>query len=102
MFVIVTTYRAKPGEEDAIIALHEHWARTLKAGGILSGELLRGNRDERLFVAIVRFQSEELARALADDPVQDAVVYRLASLTESQPIHLACHVEWRTPRNEER
>ena len=27
IFVIVSTYRAKAGEEDAIIALHEDWQR---------------------------------------------------------------------------
>jgi hypothetical protein len=27
MFVTVSTYRAKAGEEDAIIALHEDWQR---------------------------------------------------------------------------
>ena len=43
MFVTVSMYRAKAGEEDAIIALHEDWQRTLqsKARGYLSGELLR-------------------------------------------------------------
>jgi hypothetical protein len=39
-FVIVSTYRAKPGEEDAIIALHEDWQRR-RAGAHISWELLR-------------------------------------------------------------
>jgi hypothetical protein len=35
MFVIVSTYRAKVGEEDVIIALHERVAVTLGAPYIL-------------------------------------------------------------------
>jgi hypothetical protein len=43
MFVTISSYRAKEGEEDAIIALYEDWERTLRsqAQGFLSGELLR-------------------------------------------------------------
>jgi len=31
MFVTVSTYRAKAGEEDAVIALHEDWQRNQQA-----------------------------------------------------------------------
>src|SRR5437660_3244755 len=43
MFVTVSTYKAKAGEEDAIIALHEDWQRHQQphARSYLSGELLR-------------------------------------------------------------
>ena len=37
MFVIVSSYRAKVGEEDAIIALHEDWQRN------------RGKRTQSIF-----------------------------------------------------
>ncbi len=46
MFVTMSTYKAKAGEEDAIIALHEDWQRhqQSRAKGYLSGELLRNVR----------------------------------------------------------
>jgi hypothetical protein len=39
VFVTVFTYRAKAGEEDAVVALHEDWQRTRrdKAPGLLPG-----------------------------------------------------------------
>ena len=42
MYVIVCTYRARAGQEDAIVALHESWERDqrLHIQGYLSGELL--------------------------------------------------------------
>ena len=50
MFVIVSTYLARTGEEDAIVALHESWQRTLqpKAAGYISGELLRNATNARI------------------------------------------------------
>jgi quinol monooxygenase YgiN len=89
-------YHARPGEEDAIIALHEDWQtrRRVHVVGFLSGELLRSAGDPRLFVDIVRFESEEMAEAHARDPEQRAWRRRLASLSEREPEVLACSVEW--------
>src|SRR6266571_1309094 len=87
LFVIVLTYRAKPGEEDAIIALHEDWQRKqdLKDKVYLSWELLRNTEAPREFIAIAYFESEELARAMVDDLNQDAWFFRLVSLIEEGP-----------------
>ncbi|GAC1356106.1 MAG: hypothetical protein NVS4B11_00370 [Ktedonobacteraceae bacterium] len=84
MFVTVSTYYARDGEEDAIIALHEDWQRNqrLKVQGNLSGELLRSVEDPHSFIAILRFESQEAAQALANDPEQAVWYQRLASLTE--------------------
>jgi hypothetical protein len=43
MFVTVSTYQARGGEEDAIVALHEDWQHILqpKAAVSISGKLLR-------------------------------------------------------------
>jgi quinol monooxygenase YgiN len=89
-------YHARPGEEDAIIALHEDWQtrRRVHVVGFLSGELLRSAGDPRLFVDIVRFESEEMAEAHARDPEQRAWRRRLAGLSEREPQVLACTVEW--------
>jgi len=83
-FIVVCTYRARAGEEDAVVALHEDWERTLRARikGCLSGELLHSVHDPRAFIAIVRYADEATARAAASDPEQAAWQQRLASLTE--------------------
>src|SRR6266568_657773 len=96
MFVTVSTYRAKAGEEDAIIALHEDWQRNMqpRAKGYLSGELLRQVEDSREFIAIMRFESQEPARALANDPEQDTWYRRIVSLTENVPVLTEYTSEW--------
>ncbi len=57
MFVTVSTYRAKAGEEDAIIA-YEHWHQNQQAKtiGYLSVELLWNSKDPRQFIVIMRFR----------------------------------------------
>ena len=87
MFVTVSIYRAKAGEEDAVIALHEDWQRHQQARtqGYLSGELLRNVKAPRKFIAIMRFESQKSARALANDREQDAWYRRLRSHLEADP-----------------
>jgi antibiotic biosynthesis monooxygenase (ABM) superfamily enzyme len=96
MFVTVSIYRAKAGEEDAIVALHEDWQRNMqpRVKGYLSGELLRKAEDLREFIAIMRFESQESARALANDPEQDAWYQRVVSLTENVPTLTEYTSEW--------
>jgi hypothetical protein len=99
MFVTVTTYRAKPGEEDAIIALHEDWQRnqSRKTKVHLSWELLRNVKAPGEFIAIAHFQSKELARAAITALEQDAWHCRLMSLIEEEPVYTDCRSEWRIP-----
>jgi heme-degrading monooxygenase HmoA len=96
MFVTVSAYRAKAGEEDAIIALHEDWQHHQQphARGYLSGELLRNVDASREFIAIMRFESQEAAQALANDPERVTWYRRLVSLTESTPIRTEYMSEW--------
>jgi antibiotic biosynthesis monooxygenase (ABM) superfamily enzyme len=98
MFVTVSTYKAKIGEEDAIIALHEDWQRHRQppARGYLSGELLRNFKASREFIAIMRFESQEAALALTSDPERKAWYQRLVSLTEDTPIRTEYTSEWQT------
>jgi len=86
-FIVVCTYRARAGEEDAVVALHEDWQRTLRsrARGYLSGELLHSIQDPRAFIAIARYEDEAAARAIAADPEHVAWQCRLASLMEVEP-----------------
>ena len=97
MFVIVSSYRAKAGEEDAIIALHEDWQQKqgLKAKVYLSWELLRNTEAPREFITIAHFESEELARAMENELDQDAWYSRLISLIEEGPASTQCASEWR-------
>ncbi len=96
MYVIVSTYRAKVGEEDAIIALHENWQRNqgLRAKDYLSWELLRKIEAPREFIAIAHFASEELAKAAENDLEQDAWYARLLSLIEGGLVRIDCMSEW--------
>ena len=96
MFVTVSAYRARTGEEDAIIAIFENWQRNqqLSARGYLSGELLRNVEDPRQFIAILRFASQESAIALTNNPERKAWSQRLASLLEHLPVLVEYTSEW--------
>ena len=98
MFVTISTYRAKTGEEDAIIALHENQERDqqLKAKGYLSGELLEVLDDPRSFIEIARFDSETSAQLILQDPEQVSWRRRLVSLTEDVSISTRCQCVWQT------
>lgn len=97
MFVTVFTFRARPGQEAGIVALHEDWQRSRLdlARGYLSGELLRGIKDSQQFVTIARFESQAASQAIASDPEQDAWFRRLTSMTEAEPVFLDCLSAWR-------
>ena len=96
MFVTVSIYRAKAGEEDAVIALHEYWQRNqqARAQGYLSGELLRNTQAPREFVAIMHFENRAFAQALAKDPERNAWYRRLVSLVENVPVLTEYTSEW--------
>jgi heme-degrading monooxygenase HmoA len=96
MFVTMSTYRVKAGEEDAIIALHEDWQRNHQhhAKGYHSGELLRNVNDPAEFIAIMRFESLELMQALRNNPEQQSWYQRLVSLTEHLPMPTEYTREW--------
>ena len=96
MFVAVYSYKAKAGEEDAIIALHEDWQRhqQLNIRDYLSGELLRNIVDSREFIAIIRFENQEAAQALTNNPERKAWYQRVVSLTENVPSLTEYTSEW--------
>lgn len=96
MFITVCIYRARAGEEDAVVALHEDWQRTQrqKARGYVSGELLESIEHPRLFIGITRFESQEAAQAVTEDPDYVAWFRRVASLTEEEPALAGYHSAW--------
>ncbi len=97
MFVTMFAYRAKAGQEEAVIALHDEWERERlpRTKGYVSGELLRDIHNSRSFITIARFESAEAAGAVANAPEQDAWYRRLVSLTEQEPVFTDCDIEWR-------
>src|SRR5947209_8621132 len=99
MFITISTLMVRAGEEDAIIALHEDLQRTqlLKVQGDISGELLRSVESPRQFVAIMHYESQESAQALANNPEQHAWFQRLVSLTETVPVVNEYKSEWQAP-----
>ena len=101
MFVIVSTYRAKAGEEDAIIALHEDWERNQgsRAKTHLSWELLRRDEAPREFITIAHFTNKELAQAATSDLELDAWYGRLMSLVEGGVVSTDCTSEWQLRRD---
>ena len=96
MYVTLSTYQARQGEEDAVIALHEAWQRHQQphVGGYHSGELLRNITDSREFIAIMRFENQEAAQALANDPERVTWYRRLVNLTEGMLIRTGYTSEW--------
>jgi heme-degrading monooxygenase HmoA len=98
MYVVMSTYRARAGQEDAIVALHESWERDhrTRITGYLSGELLRVIQDPQAFVGIARYESEAAAQGAAADPEQVAWQQRLASLTDDGMLEEACSCVWRS------
>jgi heme-degrading monooxygenase HmoA len=96
MFVVISTYRAKIGEEDAIIALHENWKdkQELESKAYLSWKLLRKVEAPREFIDITHFENEALARAMMKELQRDAWYLRLQSLVEEGSISTDCQCEW--------
>ena len=96
MFVTISIYQARDGEEDAIIGLHEDWQRTLqsKARGYLSGELLRNIKNSGEFLSIMRFETQQAAHILANNAEHHVWSLRLASLVENVPVLTEYISEW--------
>ena len=96
MFVTVSVYRARAGQESAVVALHEEWQHLRKAGteGFLSAELLRSLKDPLSFIDIARFESEEAARSVVNNPEQSAWYRRLEQLTDGDQELTGCRREW--------
>lgn len=95
--VVVLSFRAKAGEEDAVVALHEDWQRRLllKTSGYLWGELLSEPSDPRRFVSLARYESEAACRAAAQDPEHGAWYERLLSLLDGAPSGAEFTSAWR-------
>lgn len=96
MFVSVLTYRIRPGDEDAIVALHEDWHRRRQAHppGFLSGELLHSLIDPQTFIQVIRFEDQAAAEAASRLPEWSSWERRIRSLSVLEPGVDLCHSAW--------
>jgi len=96
VFVTLTNGRARQGEEDAIVALHEDWVRRRSSdAGLLSSEILVDPADPRAFIAISHFVDQASAERSMDDPEHSAWRRRLASLSEAHLVQRDMLSLWR-------
>lgn len=96
VYVTLTCGRARPGEDDAIVALHEDWARRRSGDvGLLSSEILVDPADPRAFVAISHFVDQAAAERSLSDPEHNAWRRRLASLSDGQLSERDMVSQWR-------
>jgi antibiotic biosynthesis monooxygenase (ABM) superfamily enzyme len=96
VFVTVSSFRVRPGEEDAVVALHEDWMRTLRhqVPGFVSGELLSDRATPLTFLRITRFADENAARTAERNREHAAWARRLASLTSERLESVSYDVAW--------
>ena len=96
VYVTLTNGRARPGEEDAIVALHEDWVRRRSGdAGLLSSEILVDPADPRAFIALSHFVDQAAAERSLGDPEHNAWRRRLASLSEANLIQRDMVSLWR-------
>jgi len=96
VFVTLINGRARPGEEDAIVALHEDWVRRRSGdAGLLSSEILVDPADPRAFIAISHFADQAAAERSLGDPEHSAWQRRLASLSETPLVQRDMLSLWR-------
>lgn len=95
-FVSILQFRAKVGEEDAIVALHEDWQRRLlpRAAGYLYGELLSHPDDPGCFMSVAHYECKTACLAATSDPEYRSWYDRLASLIDGEPVHSFCLSAW--------
>ncbi len=96
VYVTLTSGRGRPGEEDAIVALHEDWARRRSGdAGLLSSEILTDPADPLAFIAICHFIDQPAAERSLRDPEHSAWRRRLASLSEPHLVERDMLSQWR-------
>ena len=96
VFVTLIDGRARAGDEDAIVALHEDWVRRRSGdAGLLLSEILVDPADPRAFIAISHFVDQAAAERSLRDPEHSAWQRRLASLSETHLVQRDMLSLWR-------
>lgn len=87
MFGTIFTMRPKPGQEAAVVALFDRWARERapKVKGSLASHLYRNVGNPAELMGAVVFDSRDSYFANASDPEQDRWYRELVTLLEAEP-----------------
>ncbi|HET7010591.1 MAG TPA: antibiotic biosynthesis monooxygenase family protein [Anaerolineales bacterium] len=98
MFVMVSKFQVRPGEEDAFVALHEDADRQQRRpiDGLISRELLADMEDPSTFVALARYRTRQAAESHVRDPAYEDWYKRLISLSHAAPDVALFRMAWPT------
>lgn len=86
MFITLYSYRAKPGQTQAIRSLYRQWQHLLMNSNAVSTELLSNSQDCRDMIMLARFQDQDAAWRAAESADHCALYAQLVRLTEAGPI----------------
>lgn len=88
MYGTVARLRPLPGQEQAVLAYVEHWARERKPRipGAIGGYAYRLENDPRTWIFAVAFRDRESYRANAESPETDAEYRRLRAALAESPV----------------
>ncbi len=86
MFITLYSYRAKPGQLEAIHCLYREWQKLLQNFFCASAELLSNPQDSDEIIMLARFADESTAWTAVESTGYRAWYSRLVNLTEAGPL----------------
>jgi len=97
MFVMVSRFNVRPGEEDAFVALHEAAGAGSQPGieGLISRELLTDMNHPSTFITLARYRDREAAEAHSHDLEDGDWHQRLVSLSRETPDTALFRTAWK-------
>ncbi len=85
VFITLYSYRAKPGQLEAIFRLYREWQQRLEECSSASTELLLDAQDPCEIIMLTRFKDESTAWAAVESAGYRAWYSQLARLTDVGP-----------------
>ncbi len=86
LFITLYSYRAKPGQREAVLSLYREWQQLLTNFHAVSTELLSDSQEGCDMIMLARFQDEDTAWRAAESAEHRAWYAQLAQLMEQGPI----------------
>lgn len=86
MFITLYSYRAKPGQLDAVLSLYRKWQQLLCRFPVVSTELLSNAQDPAEIIMLARFKDESTAWTAVESTGYRTWYSQLARLTEIGPV----------------
>ncbi len=86
MFITLYSYRAKPGQLEAVLSLYRQWQQLLQKFPAASTELLSNTQDPAEIIMLARFKDESSAWAAVESASYRAWYSQLARMTEIGPM----------------